>query len=227
MKTQILASVTGAILSFSIASAADTPPRGTIEASFEIYGTVQRSSKWESNTIRVCWENAEPSNLKLRTMVQNAIASTWEKESPVRFTEWTSCDIASKGIRILVADEGPRVEVLGRYLDTRPNGMILNFTFETVQRDCQDTIEACVTKIAIHEFGHALGLAHENNRADTPKECKAEFAGAQGDIAGDWNITKYDLYSVMNYCNKQWLGNGQLTSSDIETVRKFYGSPVQ
>lgn len=218
-----LSCIIGTILSGALAYAADTPARGTINPLLSIYGTTQQGSKWETNRIPVCWENAEPENYDLRILTQSAVASTWEANSAVKFTDWSPCEINPKGIRIWIADEGPRVEVLGRYLAGRPKGMVLNFTFGVVQRDCQDTVEDCVRKMAVHEFGHALGLAHEHHRNEASTKCKDEIAGNRPDIIGDKDLTKYDPQSVMNYCSSSWLGNGQLTELDIEAIQVLYG----
>jgi hypothetical protein len=48
----------------------------------------------------------------------------------------------------------------------------------------------------LHEFGHALGLAHEHQRNDVDPRCTAKGYGG-GLING--HITPYDRYSVMNY----------------------------
>src|SRR5436305_3130174 len=49
----------------------------------------------------------------------------------------------------------------------------------------------------LHEFGHALGLAHEHERSDVDKEvCTAARFG--GDRS-DGFLTPYDRYSVMHY----------------------------
>jgi hypothetical protein len=54
-----------------------------------------------------------------------------------------------------------------------------------------------------------------------PEECQAERQGTDG----DWFITEYDPTSVMNYCNPDWNGNGELSALDIAAIRALYGEP--
>jgi len=72
---------------------------------------------------------------------------------------------------------------------------------------------------AVHEFGHAAGLAHEHTRTDSPQcgsDTKRQSNGADGYVY----IGAYDPKSIMNYCN----GGGVTTMSpsDVAGVNFLY-----
>lgn len=188
-------------------------------------GYVLTSQVWNQKDIPVCWVNPSPSNEKERLWVKNAVSNTWEAASNVKFTGWEKCPATNRNdsIRILINDSGPHVKVLGAGIRYYNDGMVLNFTFNNWASTCANSTsyrKYCIEAISVHEFGHALSFAHEQNRPDTPSWCDQE-QGTNGNIViGDW-----DLNSVMNYCNPNWNGNGLLSDTDILTVQTFYGKP--
>lgn len=110
-----------------------------------------------------------------------------------------------------------------RNLDNDENGTL---DFEGCYSDFAETGEtgttwttrrrSCIEVIAVHEFGHALGIAHEQNRPDT--QCTAGDDGY-----GDTAFGAYDPVSIMNYCTPIWNNDAHLSAFDIAGVQHLYG----
>jgi hypothetical protein len=186
-----------------------------------------RESIWANPIIEVNWENPGAAPAEERLWVREAVEATWQAVCGVEFVSWGTATPSGRGIHIKIEDVGPHCKGLGNKLDGRPEGMVLNFTFQNWCTTCagmsngqrKDAIKA----IAAHEFGHALGFAHEQNRPEAPDWCQVERQGS----LGDWFITIYDPESIMNYCSSEWNNAGQLSEYDKTAARAIYGPPRQ
>ena len=121
-------------------------------------GSYTRKWVWLTREIPVCWERRPFLFRAHRKVVKTAIEGTWGREIMAKFTGWGTCTESSMGIRIRVSDEAPHTKGLGSQLDGKKDGMVLNFFFRDWCTACADDYVANIRSIAVHGFGHALGL---------------------------------------------------------------------
>ena len=189
---------------------------------------------WQDHNIPVCWEVDENDDMVTKNqkqfgqiLVKDAVKDTWEKNSQLVFSGWEACtDQDNNGIRISLLkdindEDGAKTKGLGNKLKGKKNGILLNNILKKWNSRCVSLygLESCIKAIAIHEFGHALGFAHEQNRNDGPSKCPKEMR--QG-TNGNAIFTDWDLNSVMNYCNPKYNAT-ELSPIDTLTVKTYYG----
>lgn len=183
----------------------------------------ERGALWRSHELEVCWENPGSWDLE-RKWVEETIRDTWGKYSGLNFTGWKKCQSSTGDLRVYIGETWPRVLDFGSRLKGVKNGVKLNFTFNMPEfSGCRSRKEECIKRIAVHEFGHALGLHHEQNRSDRPDNiCVREKY--QGNVPDELLVTRYDKFSIMNYCSPSAYNEKYpiLSEGDKEGIAKLY-----
>ena len=161
-------------------------------------------------SLSVCFEDADKTN---RTFIRNAVENTWPKVANIQFSGWDTCGTSTAAIRI--GDSPDRGWALtGTQIANVPEGMLLPRLYPDLNY---------LAYAAVHEFGHALGFGHEQDRGDIPENCTMtlnEDDLHQGAPDLDLTLTP-DAASVMNYCASY---PAVLSAGDIAGVQRMYGS---
>jgi hypothetical protein len=219
----LLTLASAALLSASNAQSQEMPPQFTIDPNKRIEDRAypKLAAVWPSNVITVCWENEAETTDPDRSLVKQAVEESWARHSALKFEGWRQCGRGAVDLRIRVADVEARTLRLGKENRNIPHAIQLNFTFRNWSRGCRKTRKKCIVSIAVHEFGHAIGYSHEQNRPDAPSECLRREP-RQGENGDNHELTPWDPDSVMNYCNPKFHNNGVLSRFDRETVSQIY-----
>lgn len=207
--------------------------------------SVSSDELWSGPTITTCWENGTAATADWRQSLQQTIAAAYGVTSNVRFVGWGDCT-DGPGLHLEIYKDGPtaytrpadaydghpRALGLGNVLDGARPGVILNPGLSDVQPSLvqqaanmtAQQLANLQASIVVHEFGHVLGLMHEQARPDSPCHDYPDSNSGDGVEQG-----AYDPASIMNYCVTHTSNFDQaltLSAGDISTVNTLYAVPA-
>ena len=210
---------------FSLLTLLACKPR--IQAASMSKGVIHNRNHWENpSSIPVCWANprGEGVTTELKSDLMNAVNKEYSRTALVRFSGWNDCNEASDEFSIRVYLDNQRTDGASKL--GKSNQRLANYDAATMFLGIQFASSAYfktgLIAAVLHEFGHAVGLAHEALRTDST----CPLSGDQPLILEGLDYTyvgAFDEHSIMSYCNRF---NQELSQGDIESINYLYSRVI-
>lgn len=190
---------------------------------------------WPGGIVPVCFKNPTQDGIAenyLRDIITSGYAG-----SVLQFTGWQQCPSGDHTTFLKVRwDNQIWPASPAGFKDFQRGGEahfpydLTNWPFDEFREPCLRSTaltEKCLASFYLHEFGHAIGLGHENMRPDRPEtpECSFFDEGTRGRAVAI--VGEFDDHSMMNRCYYRPLFGTEasplvMSPGDIETINFIY-----
>jgi hypothetical protein len=202
---------------------------------------------WPGGVVPVCWAKAIDPEENLPILIREAVENAWSRVADIRFVGWGNCaaehpeDMPDEHVVFVELFNGSRFGSDGH---TEPQGRAFGFidrgspprpTHVRISRTANvgcnaipfigNSNDECVSWVGIHEFGHALGFGHEEDRNDFRNCAQAKGRNLNNDqLNPKYYLTELDIFSIMSKCSSDGgLNGGNLSTFDILGAQVAYG----
>ena len=199
-------------------------------------GIYQKNARWDGARASVCFIPNEFASAELQAKVKAIVEFEINAVSSFEFTGFHSCDAKTADIDIFIGASGSASaggigdtssglsRLLKHFLPQKFSRLPLELYLSS--EDGKKLDSAYFQNIVVHEFGHALGLHHEQIREDNAngRYCDNASGGTStGRPQGATDVGDFDQNSIMNYCRSGFFYKPlSLSQGDIDTIAQIY-----